>query len=186
MFATPSQAVNVQRQANQFLLPTQWQNEVDTMNVYPSVNAASNESIASLNAMITLGQSAPNQPSRANNDPLSQTLRVDRPMLDTFKAAAHQNPFPVPSRDETDFDEVLFTGGNTDFLMQGDEAMDMPARTNVAPAVETGLNTHVSPLFMGGDNMERSAVVPRKKDVVDGITIPESMDYRRFRVDERD
>jgi len=184
MFANPSQAINVQRQANQFLLPSQWQNDIDTISVYPSVNAASNESIASLGAMF--GQSAPNQPSRANNDPLSQTLRVDRPTLDTFKASAHQNPFPVPSRDETDFDEVLFTGGNTDFLMDTDEAMDMPVRTNVTPAVETGLNANTNPLFMGGDNMERSAVVPRKKDVVDGITIPESMDYRRFRVDERD
>jgi len=184
MFANPSQAVNVQRQANQFLLPTQLQNEIDTVSVYPSVNAASNESIASLGAMF--GQSAPNQPSRLNDDSLSQTLRVDRPMLDTFKAAAHQNPFPVPSREDTDFDEVLFTGGNTDFLMDTDEAMDMPVRTNVTPAVETGLNANTNPLFMGGDNLERSAVVPRKKDVVDGITIPESMDYRRFLVDERD
>lgn len=86
---------NVQRQSNQFLLTTQYENAIDSLNVYPAVNAASNESIASLLAMF--GQDAPSQPSRVNNSPLSEQLRMDRPSLKTMRAQLHQNPSPYPA-----------------------------------------------------------------------------------------
>ncbi len=69
----PTQGVqNQQRQSNQVLLTTQYENAIDSLNVYPSVNAASNESIASLLAMF--GQDAPSQPSRVNNSKMSELL----------------------------------------------------------------------------------------------------------------
>ena len=171
---------NVQRQANQFLLTTQYENAIDSLNVYPSVNAASNESIASLLAMF--GQDAPSQPSRENDDPLSQQLRADRPSLATMRASLHQNPYTVPSRGDSDFNETLFTGGNTDFLYQLERSADMPATSNSALAVGMGLNVPNEQLFLGGDNQPRSAIVSRKKDTVGDVTIPESVEYRRFSV----
>ncbi len=171
---------NVQRQANQFKLTTQYENAIDSLNVYPSVNAASNESIASLLAMF--GQDAPSQPSRVNNSPLSEQLRMDRPSLATMRASLHQNPFTVPSRGDSDFNETLFTGGNTDYLYQLDRSGDMPAISNSALAVGMGLNVPNEQLFLGGDNQPRSAIVSRKKDTVGDVTIPESVEYRRFSV----
>lgn len=177
----PTQGIqNVQRQANQFLLTTQYENAIDSLNVYPSVNAASNESIASLLAMF--GQEAPSQPSRMNNDPLSQQLRADRPSLATMRAQLHQNPFTVPGRGESDFNETLYTGGNVDFLMELDRSGDMPTTSNSALAVGMGLNVPSEQLFLGGDNQLRSAVAARKKDEVGDIVIPESVEYRRYSV----
>lgn len=177
MYQDPSQAVNVQRQANQFLLPTQYESEIDSIDVYPAINAASNESIASLNAMF--GQSAPSMPSRMNNDPLSQELRADRPSLATLRAVSAQNPFPVPGRDEEHTGEVTFTGGNIDKLMR---SLDMPDISNSQLQVSNGIEAHATPLFSGGDNQKRSEVKKRKRDTVGSINIPNVVDYRRFGV----
>ncbi len=171
---------NVQRQANQYLLTQQYEDAIDQLNVYPSVNAASNESIASLLAMF--GQDAPSQPSRVNNSPLSEQLRMDRPSLKTMRAQLHQNPFTVPSRGDSDFNETLYTGGNQDFLYELDRSADIPTTSNSALAVGMGLNVPNEQLFLGGDNQARSAIVSRKKDTVGDVTIPESVEYRRFSV----
>jgi hypothetical protein len=177
MFTNPSQAENVQRQANQFLAPTQWQNELDALDVYPSVQAASNESMASLRAMF--GQSAPNQPSRYNDDPLSQILRADRPQLETFKAAAHQNPFFVPSREQEYNSDLIFTGGNVDNLMR---SADMPTDENFRLDVSTGLEARARPIMQAGDNQSRSKVTERKTQQSTERNIPKTMEYARFRL----
>ena len=171
---------NAQRQANQYILTQQYEDAIDQLNVYPAVNAASNESIASLLAMF--GQDAPSQPSRENNDPLSQQLRADRPSLATMRASLHQNPYPVPSRGDSDFNETMYTGGNVDFLMELERSADIPTTSNSALAVGMGLNVPNEQLFLGGDNQPRSAIVTRKKDTVGDVTIPESVEYRRFSV----
>ena len=89
----PSVRQNPQRQSNQFLTPTTIQMESDYRFVRPSINSASNESMANIDHMFK--QQAPNQPSRQNNDPLSNELRRDRKLLSTMRANAHQNPFQV-------------------------------------------------------------------------------------------
>lgn len=172
---------NAQRQSQQFLLTQKYEQAISNIDVYPSVNAASNESIASLQAMF--GQSAPNKPSRIDNSPLDPTLRQDRPSLATLRASMHQNPFTVPSRGESDFNETLFTGGNVDFLMDLEESADMPDRGNTAPSVGTGIQAQSEMLFMGGDNQARSDVKARKKSVVGDIVIPHSMDYKKYQMD---
>lgn len=177
MYQDPSTAINVQRQSNQFLLPSQYESEIDAIDVYPSVSAASNESIASLNAM--MGQSAPNMPSRMNNDPLSQELRADRPSLATMRAVSAQNPFNVRGRDEEVSGEVLFKGGNVDKLMR---SLDMPDTSNSQMQVSTGIEAQSRPLFSGGDNQVRSAVKKRKRAEMVATNIPPVVEYRRFGV----
>ena len=177
----PTQGVqNAQRQSNQFLLTQQYESAIDQLNVYPGVNAASNESIASLAAMF--GQSAPSGPARENDDSLSQQLRADRPSLCTRRALLHQNPFPVASREGTDFNDSLYTGGNIDFLMDLDRSADMPSTSNSALAVGTGLNVQNEQLFLGGENQARSEVRKRKRDQMVDVNIPPVMEYRRFGV----
>ena len=175
----PTQGIqNAQRSANQYLLTQQYESAIDQLNVYPGVNAASNESIASLSAMF--GQSAPSGPARENDDPLSQQLRADRPSLSTMRALLHQNPFPVPSREGTDFSETMYTGGNIDFLMDLDRSADMPTTSNSALAVGTGLHVQSAQLFLGGDNQPRSEVRKRKRAEMVDTNIPPVTEFRRM------
>ncbi len=175
----PTQGIqNAQRQSNQFLLTQQYESAIDQLNVYPGVNAASNESIASLGAMF--GQSAPSGPARENDDSLSQELRADRPSLCTRRALLHQNPFPVPSREGTDFSDTLYTGGNIDFLMDLERSADMPTTSNSALNVGTGLNVQNEQLFMGGENQPRSEVRKRKREAMVDVNIAPIMEFRRM------
>ena len=80
------------------------------------------------------------------------------------------------------WEEGLYTGGSVDFLMELDRSADIPTTSNSALAVGMGLNVPNEQLFLGGDNQPRSAIVSRKKDTVGDVTIPESVEYRRFSV----
>ena len=117
-FLPPSRNINIQLQSNQFVLPTQLQNSYDTFNIYPSVQAASTESMSNLKA--EMGQSTSNQPYRMNNDSLYTTLRDDRKSLDTMRANMTQNPFNVLPRDKP-VPEYLFTGGYENELIFVDD-----------------------------------------------------------------
>lgn len=114
----PNRNINVQLQSNQFVLPTQLQNQYDTFNIYPSVQAASTESFQNLKA--EMGQSTANGPYRMNDDSLYNTLREDRKLLSTMRANSTQNPFPVRNRN-SGVPEYLFTGGYQSDLMFVDD-----------------------------------------------------------------
>lgn len=172
----PSVRQNPQRQSNQFLTPTTIQMEADYRFVRPSINSASNESMANLDHMFK--QQAPNQPSRQNNDPLSNELRRDRKLLSTMRANAHQNPFQVINELYVPT-ELTYTGGNIDMIS------DLPPPENELLKINDGLNSHTLPMFIGGDNQERSKVVPRTSSSYLSVNFPNEMGYERFNMTDQ-
>ena len=167
----PSPLNNRQRQSNQFLAPTQVQTEKDYRDVRPSINTASNESMANLSAMFK--QSMPSQPSRVNNDSLSNELRKDRKSLATMRANATQNPYVVKNELYTPT-QLTYIGGNIDMIS------DMPPQSNTMLEINAGVNSSTLPMFITGENQVRSKVMPRTTRSYSSIEFPEEMSYDKF------
>jgi hypothetical protein len=175
MYQFPSPQQNRQRESNQFLLPTQKQNQRDYLYVRPSINSASNESMENLTAMF--GQQKPAQPSRVNDDSLVNSLRKDRPQLATLRANAHQNPFTIKN-EAIQPTNLVYTGGNIDMTSFDDQ----PPSRNMELRINEGLNSHTLPIFLAGENMTRSKPVPRKSSNYSSIEFPEEIVYDKFRI----